>query len=52
MRCSIPPRNKALDAEMAEKLIKAAWYENLGAPPDKFVVVVDLDGTSRHIPAG
>ena len=28
---------------MAEKLIKAAWYENLDAPPDKFVVVVDVD---------
>ena len=33
----------ALDVEMAAKLIKAAWYENLDAPPDKFVVVVDID---------
>lgn len=33
----------ALDVEMAEKLIKAAWYENLEAPPDKFVVVMDVD---------
>ena len=40
----VPPRNKALDVEMASKLIKAAWYENLNAPPDKFVLVVDLDG--------
>lgn len=40
----IPPRNRALDAKMAERLIKAAWYENLGAPPDKFVLVIDLDG--------
>ena len=39
----IPPRNRALDVEMAARLIKAAWYENLGAPPDKFVVVVDVD---------
>ena len=39
----IPPKNKALDVEMAARLIKAAWYENLGAPPDKFVVVVDID---------
>ena len=29
---------------MAERLIKAAWYENLHMPPDKFVVVIDLDG--------
>lgn len=41
----IPPQNRALDAQMAEKLIKAAWYENLSAPPDKFVLVVDLDGS-------
>lgn len=40
----IPPRNRALDAPMAEKLIKAAWYENLDAPPDKFVLLIDLDG--------
>ena len=40
----VPPRNKALTAEMAAKLIKAAWFENLGTPPDKFVVVLDLDG--------
>lgn len=39
----IPPRNLALDVDMAEKLIKAAWYENLDAPPDKFVVVVDVE---------
>lgn len=40
----IPPRNRRLDVQMAERLIKAAWYENLHMPPDKFVVVVDLDG--------
>ena len=40
----IPPRNRALDGQMAENLIKAAWYENLGARPDKFVVLIDLDG--------
>ena len=39
----IPPKNRALDVEMAARLIKAAWYENFGAPPDKFVVVVDVD---------
>lgn len=41
----IPPRNKALSVAMAEKLIKAAWYELLsGDPPDKFVVLLDVDG--------
>ena len=40
----IPPRNRALDAEMAERLIKATWYENLHSPPDKIVLVIDLDG--------
>ena len=29
---------------MAERLVKAAWYENAGAPPDKFVLLVDIDG--------
>lgn len=39
----VPPRNKALNAQMAERLIKAAWYENLSAPPDKFVLLMDVD---------
>ena len=39
----VPPRDRALDAEMAERLIKAVWYENLSAPPDKFVLVMDVD---------
>ncbi|WP_447980114.1 DUF4276 family protein [Candidatus Nitrospira bockiana] len=42
----IPPRSKALNVEMAERLVKAAWYENIAAPPDKFVVLMDLDGKS------
>ncbi len=43
VRC--PNRNKALTVEMAERLIKAVWFappEN--TPPDKFVVLVDVDG--------
>ncbi len=40
----IPPRNMALTAPMAENLLKAVWYENAGAPPDKFVLLVDVDG--------
>lgn len=39
----IPPRSRALNVEMAEKLVKAAWYEDVVDPPDKFVVLVDVD---------
>ena len=42
----IPPRNKMLNLKMAEKLIKSAWYENPNAPPDKFILVMDLDGAT------
>ena len=35
----------ALNVRMAERLIKSAWYENYDAPPDKFVLLVDTDGT-------
>jgi hypothetical protein len=40
-----PDRNKALNVEMAVKLVNAVWYappEN--ATPDKFVILVDADG--------
>ena len=30
----IPPGNRMLSFQMAEKLIKSAWYEAAGAPPD------------------
>ena len=30
--------------EMAEKLVKASWFERIAAPPDKFVVLVDTNG--------
>jgi hypothetical protein len=39
-----PPGNKALTLDMAEKLIKSAWYEKQDLPPDKFVLLVDVDG--------
>ncbi len=39
----IPARNRPLNVPMAEKLIKAAWYENLHEQTQKFVVVVDVD---------
>ena len=39
----IPPRNRPLDIEMAEKLIKSVWYENLDSPPEKVVLLVDVD---------
>jgi len=40
----IPPGGRALNMEMAEKLLKASWFERIAAPPDKFVVLVDTDG--------
>ena len=42
----IPPRNKALDVGVAEKIIKSIWYENLAAEPDKIVLLVDVDRKS------
>jgi hypothetical protein len=42
----VSPGSRALNVEMAEKVLKAAWYEmkGRGSPPDKFVVLVDADG--------
>ena len=40
----IPPRHRRLDTQMVENLIRASWYENLEAPPAKFVILVDTDG--------
>lgn len=40
----IPPGGKALNVEMAEKLVKASWFARIADPPDKFVVLVDTDG--------
>jgi hypothetical protein len=40
----IPPSNRALTVEMAEKLVKATWFERIDSPPDKFVVLCDTDG--------
>jgi hypothetical protein len=40
----IPPGNRALNVEMIEKLVKATWYARAASPPDKFVVLLDVDG--------
>ena len=40
----IPPRNRALSVRMAVRLVKAAWYKDLDASPDKFVILLDVDG--------
>lgn len=39
----IPANNRALNVDMAEKLVKSAWFS---APlrPNKFVILVDTDG--------
>ncbi len=40
-----PDGNKSLNIEMAEKLVKAAWWAPTGnVAPDKFVILVDADG--------
>lgn len=44
----IPPGNKALSVSMAERLIKALWFERINNPPDKFVLLVDTDGKSTE----
>lgn len=40
----IPPGGKALNVEMAEKLVKASWFARVADPPQKFVVLMDTDG--------
>ena len=40
----IPPGGNALNVKMAEKLLKASWFERIASPPDKFVILVDADG--------
>lgn len=42
----IPPNNRALSVRMAERIIKATWYEkrNTLESPDKFVLLMDADG--------
>ena len=46
----IPPGNRALNVRVAENLIKAIWFERAGSPPDKFVVLMDVDrGTPEEV---
>lgn len=40
----VPRAGRALSVEMAERLVKDAWYEKLADPPEKFVILVDVDG--------
>ncbi len=39
----IPPRHRALRLDVVEGIIKAAWYESAHNPPDKFVLLLDVD---------
>ena len=45
----IPPRQQPLDIGTTEKLVKAARYENLPTPPDKFVILVDVDRADPQV---
>ena len=38
--------NGAFNLRVSEKLIKAVWYENIHSPPQKIVLLVDVDGKS------
>jgi Domain of unknown function (DUF4276) len=40
-----PPHGMALNVEMAEKLVKAAWFASVPRP-DKVVILLDTDGKS------
>ena len=40
----IPPGHGKLNVSAVERLIKAAWYEDVEQPVDKFIVLVDTDG--------
>ena len=44
----IPPRNRKLSVSAAESLVKAAWYENLNEPVDKFIILADTDGKTSE----
>ncbi len=41
----IPPKHGKLTVDVATSILKAAWYRPLdNLPPDKFVILVDVDG--------
>lgn len=41
----IPSRTRALTVEISERLLKSAWYRPPDSlPPDKFVILLDVDG--------
>lgn len=42
-RVRTPARNRLLDVEQAEKLVRADWFANPTSRPRKFVVLVDTD---------
>ena len=40
----IPPNHKALKPMMSTRLIRSVWEENIDYPPQKIVLLVDVDG--------
>lgn len=44
VRIRIPARNRALSVEIAYKLIQASRYDFADGPPDKYVILVDING--------
>ena len=40
----IPPRHRAINIDIAERIIRSVWFERVeGERPDKFVVLLDAD---------
>lgn len=44
VRVRIPGRNRQLSVEMADKLIQSARYNFQDGPPDKYIILVDVNG--------
>ena len=40
----IPPRNRSLKVAVVYSLIQSTLYDIGGSPPDKYVILVDVDG--------
>ena len=49
VRVRIPGRHRALSVEIAHKLIQAARYDSQDGPPDKYVILVDVNGQTPDL---
>lgn len=49
VRVRIPGRHRALNVEIAHKLIQAAYYDSQDGPPDKYVILIDVNGQTPDL---